>query len=63
LLRAEKRLQVLYEDHKRLYDYSILSVELCELRNLITSAYLITQFSKRQTKNCGGFYNLDLVEN
>jgi L-aspartate oxidase len=60
LLRAEKRLQVLYEDHKRLYDHSILSVELCELRNLITSAYLITQFSKRRTQNCGGFYNLDL---
>lgn len=60
LLRAEKRLQVLYEDHKRLYDHSILSVELCELRNLITTAYLITQFSKQRQQNCGGFYNLDL---
>lgn len=61
LQRAEKRLRVLYEDNKRLYDYSELSVDLCELRNLITTAYLITQFSKKRTKNCGGFYSLDCV--
>lgn len=60
LLRAEKRLKVLYEDNKRLYDHSELSVDLCELRNLITTAYLITQFSKQRKQNCGGFYNMDL---
>jgi L-aspartate oxidase len=61
LERAEKRLRVLYEDNKRLYDHSELSVDLCELRNLITTAYLITQFSKKRTKNCGGFYSLDCM--
>ena len=61
LERAEKRLRVLYEDNKRLYDHSELSVDLCELRNLITTAYLITQFSKKRTKNCGGFYSLDCI--
>ncbi|MCG1035303.1 L-aspartate oxidase [Polaribacter sargassicola] len=61
LKRAEKKLRVLYEDNKRLYDNSELSVELCELRNLITTAYLITQFSKKRTKNCGGFYSLDCI--
>lgn len=61
LLRAEKRLQVLYEDNKRLYDHSELSADLCELRNLITTAYLITQFSKARATNKGGFYNADLV--
>lgn len=61
LLRAEKRLHVLYEDNKRLYDHSELSADLCELRNLITTAYLITQFSKARTTNKGGFYNADLV--
>lgn len=60
LKRAEKRLNVLYLDNKRLYDHSELSVDLCELRNLITTAYLITQFSKKRTTNCGGFYNMDL---
>lgn len=61
LKRAEKKLRVLYEDNKRLYDHSELSVDLCELRNLITTAYLITQFSKKRTKNCGGFYSLDCL--
>ena len=60
LKRAEKRLRVLYEDNKRLYDHSELSVDLCELRNLITTAYLITQFSKNRIENCGGFFSLDL---
>ena len=59
LLRAERRLNGLYEDNKRLYDHSELSADLCELRNLITTAYLITQFSKRRTVNCGGFYSVD----
>ncbi len=61
LLRAERRLNVLYEDNKRLYDHSELSVDLCELRNLITTAYLITQFSKKRKENKGGFYSADLV--
>ncbi|MEE9348732.1 MAG: L-aspartate oxidase [Flavobacteriaceae bacterium] len=61
LLRAERKLSVLYEDNKRLYDHSELSVDLCELRNMITTAYLITQFSKNRKSNCGGFYSLDLV--
>lgn len=60
LLRAEKRLQVLYEDNKRLYDHSELSVDLCELRNLITTAYLVTQFSKNRKENKGGYFNIDL---
>jgi len=62
LLRAEKRLLNLYEDNKRLYDHSELSVDLCELRNLITTAYLITQFSKSRKENRGGFYNADLIK-
>ena len=60
LLRADRRLKGLYEDNKRLYDYSELSTDLCELRNLITTAYLITQFSKNRKENKGGFYNVDL---
>jgi L-aspartate oxidase len=61
LLRAERKLRVLYEDNKRLYDHSELSEDLCELRNLITTAYLITQFSKKRKENRGGFYSADLA--
>lgn len=60
LLRAERRLHVLYQDNKRLYDHSELSADLCELRNMITTAYLVTQFSKNRTENKGGFYSMDL---
>ncbi|MCL4153549.1 UNVERIFIED_CONTAM: hypothetical protein GTU68_024419 [Idotea baltica] len=59
LARAEKRLHILHEDTKRLYNKSELSVDLCELRNLITTAFLITRFSLQRTKNAGGFYNVD----
>jgi len=61
LLRAERKLKILYEDNKRLYDHSELSVDLCELRNLITTAFLITKFSKTRNENRGGFYNVDLI--
>jgi len=61
ILRAERKLRVLYEDNKRLYDHSELSADLCELRNLITTAYLITQFSKIRKENKGGFYSADLT--
>jgi L-aspartate oxidase len=60
LLRALRRLYVLYEDNKRLYDHSELTTELLELRNLITTAYLIVEFSRKRKENKGGFYSLDL---
>lgn len=62
LLRAERKLHILFEDNKRLYNHSELSVDLCELRNLITTAFLITRFSKARKDNKGGFYNVDLIE-
>lgn len=62
LLRAERKLRVLFEDNQRLYENSELSVDLCELRNLITTAYLITKFSKERKENRGGYYNVDLIK-
>ncbi len=60
LLRALRRLYVLYQDNKRLYDHAELTPELLELRNLITTAYLIVEFSRKRKENKGGFYNMDL---
>lgn len=45
LQRAEKRLYHLYKETENFYQEFALSENLCELRNLITTAYLITQFS------------------
>ncbi len=59
LLRALRRLYVLYEDNKRLYDHSELTSDMLELRNLITTAYLIVDFSKKRKENKGGFYSKD----
>jgi L-aspartate oxidase len=61
LKSAEKRLSFVYEETEELYKESIVSVELCELRNLITTAYLICQFSMKRTENKGGFFNKDFV--
>lgn len=59
LKSAEKRLSFIYEETEELYKESIISVELCELRNLITTAYLICEFSMKRKENKGGFYNND----
>jgi len=59
LIRALRRLYVLYQDNKRLYDHSELTTDLLELRNLITTAYLIVEFSRKRKQNKGGFYSLN----
>jgi L-aspartate oxidase len=61
LKSAEKRLSFIYEETEELYKESIISVELCELRNLITTAYLICEFSMKRKENKGGFFNKDFV--
>ena len=61
LKSAEKRLSVIYEETEELYKESIISVELCELRNLITTAYLICKFSMNRKENRGGFFNKDFA--
>ena len=61
LKSAEKRLSFIYEETEELYKESIISVELCELRNLITTAFLICEFSMKRKENKGGFFNKDFV--
>ena len=63
LMRTEKKLKVLYEECIALYKNYNISKDLCELRNLITVAYLITQFSTRRKENAGGFFNIDISQN
>lgn len=61
LTRALRRTQVLFEETERLYQGAVLSPQLCELRNLITIAYLITRDSLDKKENKGTFYNIDLA--
>jgi L-aspartate oxidase len=55
------RLDILHAETERLYEESVLSPQLCELRNLITVAFLITKHSMERTENRGVFYNSDLT--
>lgn len=59
LQKAANRLEILYQENKELYKTAKLSVPICELRNLITNAYLIIQSSMERTENKGGFFNKD----
>ncbi|MBT6438200.1 MAG: FAD-binding protein, partial [Flavobacteriales bacterium] len=61
LKRAHKRVYGLYQEVEELYEKSKVSVQLCELRNLITASHLIITQSLKQEKNQGVFYNSDLV--
>jgi L-aspartate oxidase len=61
--RASRRHQLWYSETEDLYENTTISVPLCELRNIISVAYLITQQSIAQKQNVGGFYNIDFDEN
>ena len=60
LKRAVRRLDILYHETEKLYTEAMLSPQLCELRNLITVAYVITRQSLERNANCGVYYNIDL---
>lgn len=58
---ALQRLEVIYRETKELYNSSVLSPQLCELRNMVNVAYLIITQSQKRKENRGGFYNTDNV--
>ncbi|RAV99223.1 L-aspartate oxidase [Pseudochryseolinea flava] len=62
LERSLKRVDLMYHETEKLYDKAVLSPQLCELRNLITIAFLIIRQSIQRKENRGGFYNVDLVQ-
>jgi L-aspartate oxidase len=61
--RAARRHELWYSETEDLYENTTISVPLCELRNIISVAYLITQQSIEQKQNIGGFYNIDFDAN
>ncbi len=60
--RALRRLEIHYLETEELYNSTRISPQLCELRNLISIAYLIVKQSSLQTENKGSFYNVDLIK-
>jgi len=59
LKRAMDRLHLLYKETELLYTTTIISPQLCELRNLITIAYLITRAAEMRKESRGLHYNTD----
>jgi len=59
LERALIRLQIIHKETDELYQKSILSKQLCELRNLINVGYLIIKSAQNRKENLGLHYNID----
>ncbi len=59
LKRAWQRLDLLYEETEELFKRSVISRELCELRNIINVGYLIMRQAMERKESCGLHYNID----
>jgi L-aspartate oxidase len=57
--RAARRLELIYQETEDFYRRTRLSPELCELRNLITCAYLTTKSASLRRESRGLHYNTD----
>ena len=62
LEKAMERVKIITKETKQLYSKSVLSPQLCELRNMTDIASLIIKQSIKRKKNNGGFYNIDLIK-
>jgi L-aspartate oxidase len=59
LKRAMDRLDLLHKETEGIYKRSILTQEICELRNLISIAYLITRAAMKRKESRGLHYSID----
>ncbi|MBK7406727.1 MAG: L-aspartate oxidase [Saprospirales bacterium] len=59
LKRANDRLYLLYKEIESLYNTTSISPQLCELRNLVTIAYLITRSANMRTESRGLHFTTD----
>lgn len=59
LKRAIDRLDIIYHETEDLYDKSIISVEICELRNLINVADLVLIMALNRKESRGLHYSID----
>ncbi len=62
LKRALNRLNLIFRETENLYIESVLSTKLCELRNIISVAYLIIKHAMKRDNSIGLHYTLDHPE-
>ena len=63
LLTAQKQIKHLYFEVVELYNINKLSPQICELRNMVSVAYVMVNQSLILTQNKGVFYNHDYAAN
>ena len=59
LQRAMSRLEILFRETEKLFDRSVVSREICELRNCISVAYLIIKQATARKESRGLHYTID----
>lgn len=59
LKRALDRLRIIYGETEALYERTVLSASICELRNLITVAYMIVKLAMARKESIGLHYSSD----
>lgn len=59
LKRALDRLRILYGETEALYERTVISTKLCELRNLISIGYLIVKAAMARKESVGLHYSTD----
>lgn len=59
LKRAYDRLEILYRETESLFQRSVVSKEICELRNIINTAYLVIKAASQRKESRGLHYTID----
>ncbi|MDR1006069.1 MAG: L-aspartate oxidase [Bacteroidales bacterium] len=59
LKRAFDRIGLIYKETEELYQRSVLTPKLCELRNLIANSYLIIKMAMQRKESVGLHYSID----
>lgn len=59
LKRAKNRLEILFRETESLFDRSVVSRDICELRNCISVAYLIIKQATARKESRGLHYTID----
>ncbi|MCD4664969.1 MAG: FAD-binding protein, partial [Bacteroidales bacterium] len=62
LKRALDRLEIIYRETEDLYNKSIISTHICELRNLINVAFLIIKMAQLRKESRGLHFSIDHPE-
>jgi L-aspartate oxidase len=59
LKRALDRLRIIYGETEALYERTVVSPKICELRNMIAVSYLIVKFAMARKESVGLHYSTD----